>query len=159
MTKFLRILPYILLVCNLLFIFGNSVLDGQSSRAVSAKAEQAIENVVGKDIENDPEEVRLYGKTFNNFLRKCAHVAEFFTLAVLAYICAYPLKGAVRPLSLLLMGIGVPILDETLQLFTGRSSLVKDIWIDVAGYAAGAVLMLAAEAIYRLVRKKRQENE
>ena len=159
MTKLLRALPYILLICNLLFIFGNSLLDGSSSLEVSQKAEKAIESVVGKDIENDPEEVRLYGKTFNNFLRKCAHVAEFFTLAVLWCVCTQPLKGAARPLSLLLMGIGVPLLDETLQLFTGRSSLVKDIWIDVAGYTAGAVLMLAAEAIYRLVRKKRQDNE
>lgn len=159
MTKLFRILPYILLVLNLVFIFGNSVLDGQSSRAVSAKAEQAIEKVVGKDIENDPEEVRLYGKTFNSFLRKCAHVAEFFTLAVLAYICALPLRGAVRPLSLVLMGIGVPLLDETVQLFHKRSALISDIWIDVAGYTAGVVLMLVIEVIIRLVRKKRQGNE
>ncbi len=158
MIKLLRVLPYILLVCNLLFIFGNSVLDGQRSMAVSTKAEKAIEKVVGKDIGNDSDDIGAYSE-FNGFLRKCAHATEFFTLAVLAYICAQPLGGAVRPLSLLLMGIGVPLLDETLQLFRKRSALISDIWIDVAGYAAGAVLMLVIEVIYRLVRKKRQENE
>ncbi|MBQ8696711.1 MAG: VanZ family protein [Clostridia bacterium] len=159
MTKIFRVLPYILLTLNLLFIFGNSVLDGPSSRVISTKAEEAIEQVVGKDIENDPYEVAMYGRTFNAFLRKCAHAAEFFSLAVLSYICAAPLKGAVRPLSLILMGIGVPLLDETLQLFHARSGLISDMWIDITGYAAGAVLMLVIEIIYNLVRKKRQENE
>jgi len=158
MIKLLRILPYFLLVLNLAFIFGNSVLDGKTSLAVSTKAEEAIEKVVGKDIGNDSDDIGAYSE-FNGFLRKCAHATEFFTLSVLAYICAQPLGGAVRPLSFILMGIAVPLLDETLQLFHKRSALISDIWIDVAGYAAGAVLMLAAEAIYRLVRKKRQENE
>lgn len=159
MNKLFRILPYILLALNLLFIFGNSVLDGQKSLVISSKAEEAIEQVVGKDIENDPYEVAMYGRTFNAFLRKCAHAAEFFSLAVLAFICSRPLKGAARPLSLALTGVGVPLLDETLQLFTQRSGLVKDVWIDIMGYTAGTALMLAAEIILNLVRKKRQENE
>ena len=155
MTKAWRLIPYILLVLNLIFIFGNSTLDGPSSMAVSTKAEQAIEKVVGKDIENDPYEVAMYGKTFNAFLRKCAHAAEFFSLSVLSYICFRPLKGAVRPLSLALMGVGVPFLDESLQLLFERSGLVKDIWIDIAGYAAGTVLMVIIELIYNLIKNKR----
>lgn len=153
MTKLFRALPYILLVLNLLFIFGNSALDGRTSMAISAKAEQTIEQVVGKDIENDPYEVNMYGHTFNNFLRKCAHVAEFFSLAVLTYICARPLKGAIRALAVVLTGVSVPLLDETIQLFTGRSSLVKDIWIDISGFAAGCAIMLIIQLI---IRKKRQ---
>ena len=159
MIKLFRVLPYILLICNLLFIFGNSLLDGQSSMAVSKKAEQAIEKVVGKDIENDAYEVAMYGKTFNNFLRKCAHAVEFFSLGVLSCICFLPLKGVLRSLSIISLGMAVPLIDETIQLFTGRSSKVSDIWIDITGYAVGCILTLIVFSVIYFIRKKRLKHE
>lgn len=154
MNKFLRIIPYILLVLNLLFIFGNSVLDGPKSLAISTKAEETIEKVMGKDIEKAPNEAAESPDSFNAFLRKCAHAVEFFSLAVLSYICVFPLRGAVRPLSLMLMGIGVPLVDETVQLFHARTGLISDVWIDISGFAAGCFVSIVVWNVYKLVKKR-----
>lgn len=158
MTKFWRVVPWILFICNLLFIFGNSALDSSGSMTISTKAEIAIEKVVGKDIGDDSDDIGAYSE-FNGFLRKFAHAVEFFTLGALWYICAQPFTLRVRCLSLGLVGVSVPLLDETIQLFSGRSSMVSDMWIDISGYAVGIIIALTAELIHNFVRKKRQGNE
>lgn len=85
-------------------------------------------------------------------VRKLAHFAEFAVLGVLAGLL---FGGRCRRVwtSLLfagMTGIVIALCDETIQLFVeGRSSQITDVWIDVAGASAGAVLALAAQAVWR----------
>lgn len=154
MIKLFRTLPYILLLLNLVFIFGNSVLSGPQSLAISAKAEEAIEQVVGAEFENDPKEPFAFKRTFNAFLRKSAHALEFCSLGVLASICIRSLSVKTRVFSLIIFGLSVPLFDETIQLFSQRSAMVKDMWIDIFGFVSGCILALAAQSVSHFIKKR-----
>ena len=50
-------------------------------------------------------------------------------------------------------GLLAALLDETVQLFAaGRSGQVSDVWLDLAGFLAGWILI----ALISLIRKKRR---
>ena len=44
-----------------------------------------------------------------------------------------------------LMGGGIALVDETMQIFSKRTSSVSDVWIDLGGFAAGCLLILLIE--------------
>ena len=49
----------------------------------------------------------------------------------------------------LFIGLLVALIDETIQLFPiGRSSSVKDVWIDFSGVIFGTILLLVLKQIY-----------
>ena len=86
-----------------------------------------------------------------HFVRKLAHFTEFAVLGVLAGTL---FGGRCRRLwtGLLfaaMIGVVTALCDETIQLFVdGRSSQITDVWIDVAGATAGAVLALPGRTIF-----------
>ena len=71
----------------------------------------------------------------HNTLRKCAHVFEYTILALAA---SFLWKG--NPLHRLGWGMFVALLDETVQIYSRRGSLVKDIWVDMIGIVLGTAL-------------------
>lgn len=91
-----------------------------------------------------------------HFVRKLAHFTEFGVLGVLAGIlfCGSCQRLRTGFLFAVMTGMSTALCDETIQLFVaGRTGQIPDVWIDVAGAAAGAVLALAIRAIWR--RKNR----
>ena len=85
-------------------------------------------------------------KWLRTTVRKTAHVLEYLTMGLLMALAmggVFPLreKGA----RLLLLGGGVALLDETIQIFSKRTSSVSDVWIDLGGFAAGCLLILLIE--------------
>lgn len=85
-------------------------------------------------------------KVIRKAVRKTAHVLEYLTLGLLAASFLGPgvsLWDRVR--RLLLMGGGIALVDETIQIFSKRTSSVTDIWIDLGGFAAGCLLILLIE--------------
>jgi len=48
-------------------------------------------------------------------------------------------------------------LDETIQIFSGRGPMIKDVWIDLAGAAAGIIIILITRSIAGKCRKKRKK--
>ncbi len=188
-----------LLVLNLIFIWGNSMLNGSDSAKVSDIITGTVEKVIlsikpneagesgevsesdGVKLEtndtllseehpmteasdsfesnNDTESISeeksdaeiYFEYILSIVVRKCAHILEFCLLAVWLML----LLGE-RVHMVLLCGVFTALIDETIQLYSGRSSLVMDVWIDIGGFALG---ILAAWLIGYIKKKKASERE
>ena len=81
----------------------------------------------------------------HHLLRKAAHFCEFASLGAVFFLWTREAIGHVgtRILLCALMGVSVPLIDETIQIFSGRGPALSDVWLDIAGYVTGAVLTFA----------------
>ena len=94
-----------------------------------------------------------------HFVRKLGHFTEFGVLGVLSGTLFFGRCQRLRIgfLFAVVTGMSVALCDETIQLFVaGRTGQIPDVWIDVAGTAAGAALALAVRAVTAL-KKQRPE--
>ena len=123
-----------LIVLFLVFIWGNSMMPASISKGVSGWLKDII-NMLLSDAGGDK---TLLGE---EVLRKIAHAAEFAALGmVLMLLMEEGHKTKVAFLAL--CGLGAALIDETIQLFVdGRSGQIKDIWIDLAGFVIGVLLV------------------
>ena len=139
-----------LTVLNLCFIWGNSALRPEISNAISDK----VTKILGGEVTGGSEEAESSAMTWltSGHVRKLAHMAEFAALAVLLAIGASAAGCRMKDVwsQLLLIGVLTALIDETIQIFSGRTSAVKDVWIDCGGFALGA----AAAALLRYLRKR-----
>lgn len=88
-----------------------------------------------------------------HIIRKLAHFTEFTALGILLSIdTVLFLKNMKQYVWIpLFIGLLVALIDETIQLFPiGRSSSVKDVWIDFSGVIFGTILLLVLKQIYLL---------
>lgn len=134
-----------LLIVNLLFIWGNSLLPGEISGAISHWVEDLLETIFGSG--GDPSEG-------HGLLRKLAHFTEFGCLGM----CLCWLFSMLdRPWWLsILCGFAAACVDETIQCFVpDRGPGIKDVLIDTAGVAVGIGLLLLGYTIY----KKQKSNQ
>lgn len=128
----------ILILLNLALIWGNSMMTGLSSEAVSG----GILELLGRFIP------ALLTEAGHTFLRKAAHFSEFALLALL-FCGRHRLVHRNMPPHLMGFGLAVACIDETIQIFTpGRASSLIDVWIDTAGFALGFVVIFAVCTIY-----------
>ena len=130
----------ILLVLNLALIWGNSLLPGVSSEAVSG----GLLAFLGRFLPV------LLTETGHTLLRKAAHFSEFALLGLL-YCGRHRLAKGETPPHLMFFGLAVACIDETIQIFTpDRASSLIDVWIDTSGFALGFVIIYTA---YHIIRK------
>lgn len=125
-----------LLIANLAFIWGNSLLPGEISGAFSDWVKGVLENLLP-----DGAKVSAGG----GLLRKIAHFTEFTALGM----CLAWLFGMLRRNRAwsLLCGIGAACIDETIQIFVpDRGPGIKDVLIDSAGVATGMILLWLGHA-------------
>ena len=128
----------ILICLNLALIWGNSMMTGVDSVAVSG----GVLELLGRFIP------ALLTEAGHTFLRKAAHFSEFALLALL-FCGRYRLVHRSTPSHLISFGLAVACIDETIQIFTpGRASSLIDVWIDTAGFALGFVVIFAVFTIY-----------
>ena len=128
----------ILIAANLALIWGNSLLPGVSSEAVSG----GVLAFLGRFLP------MLLTEAGHTFLRKAAHFSEFALLGLLFGGRHRLVKGD-TPVHLMGFGLAVACIDETIQIFTpGRASSLIDVWIDTAGFALGFVVIFAVCTIY-----------
>ena len=122
----------ILIVLNLALIWGNSMLTGLSSEAVSG----GILAFLGRFLPV------LLTEAGHTLLRKAAHFSEFALLGLL-YCGRHRLVKGEAPVHLMGFGLAVACIDETIQIFTpGRASSLIDVWIDASGFALGLLLIV-----------------
>jgi len=133
-----------LLSLNLIFIWGNSLLPGEVSGALS----DAVKDILAP----------LFGGTPGSpsgggLLRKLAHFTEFTCLG----LCLRWLFGMLRQKPLeymtfpLLCGIAAAGIDETIQRFVPlRGPSIKDVGIDTLGVILGIVIISLIQ-----IKKKR----
>ena len=137
-----RKLLLVLLVLILLFIWGQSclpsALSDRESGSVLDASRPFLERLLGE------------GRVTMYLIRKLAHFAEYFALGCVASLL-FPLslhRQALCAGLCLLAGL----LDETIQIFSGRGDQVRDIWLDFAG-ALAAILIVCL--LRRPAAKKR----
>ena len=131
-----------LILLNLLFIWGNSLLPGEVSGEISGGILAVFAEVLGQIL---PEGELL--------LRKLAHFSEFACLGLLLSWRFLILESRYQFPLPLLCGILAAMTDETIQVFVSeRGPSVIDVWIDFAGVLTGSCLLLL---VHRLVKKHR----
>ena len=132
-----------LLVLNLAFIWGNSLLPGEVSKAISTWVKELF----------FPTGIGAAPQAGHGLLRKIAHFTEFGCLgAVLCWLCAMLGK---KPWYSLIYSILVAFADEGIQCFVpDRGPGIRDVLIDTAGAALGMLLLLAGYAVHKKRKQK-----
>ena len=117
-----------LLILNLMFIWGNSLLPGEISGAFSRWVKELLGIAPG-----DPH-------TGHGLLRKLAHFTEFACLGLcLQWLHSMLQKPMWRSLC---WGVGAACADECIQMFVpDRGPAVKDVLIDTSGVCLGVCLL------------------
>lgn len=90
-----------------------------------------------------------------HLIRKAGHFTEYTLLGILLFQWenVSGLKGAWRCVRLAAACL-IPLLDETIQLFTqGRSGQISDVWLDLSGILFGTLL-----AVFLFWIRKHQRN-
>jgi len=138
-----------LLVVNVLFIWGNSLLPGSVSGAISGFVRDIIALIfpMGSD---DPD-------SGHGLLRKLAHFMEFACLGAL-FGWLFGMLGKPFPIALP-CGFAVACIDETIQLFVpDRGPAFKDVLIDTSGALLGIVLLFLGYTICKKRAKQPMEE-
>ena len=131
----------VLLILNLTFIWGNSLLPAEVSQKISDYVMELLPDV--------PEEPLQQGEE-SHLIRKLAHFAEFTVLGILLSWLTVLTKG--KWWNSIVVGIAVACIDETIQMFIpGRGPGLLDVGIDSCGVLMGMVLLNTA---YFLKRKR-----
>ena len=120
-----------LLICNLIFIWGNSLLPGEVSGAFS----DWVKSILARLFTNGRDDFSGGG-----LLRKIAHFTEFTALGMcLAWLHGMLGKGKKQAF---FWGVLAASVDETIQRFVpDRGPSVKDVCIDSAGVLTGIILL------------------
>lgn len=129
---------------NLALIWGNSLMTGDDSGAISG----GVLAFLGRFLPI------LLTETGHTLLRKAAHFSEFALLGLL-YCGRHRLVRQEMPSHLLGFGMAVACIDETIQIFTpGRASSLMDVWIDTSGFALGFVVLFIYHTINTTLKEK-----
>ncbi len=124
----------IAIALTLWFIFSNSLTPSteslEKSEGIYEQVKEPLEAVVGE------------GKVTHSVFRKMAHFFEFFVLGLevallFTLIFGLKLKNLIWTFT---SGITVAIIDESLQNISKRTASVKDVFIDIAGFALAVII-------------------
>ena len=124
----MRIVLIILSSLVLAFIWLNSFLPAEISQKIS----NMVQKILGID-------------STQYAIRKAGHFAEFLFLGLFLSLLVNTVIKRIkdRVFCLSFFAIFVPLMDETIQLFSpGRSAEVKDIWIDIGGFLVGCAVTI-----------------
>ena len=137
-----------LIVCCLVFIWGNSLLPGSVSGAISDFFKRILQSLFEQS-ESDSSGMLGF------FVRKTAHFTEFTALGLsLCWLFGMLKKGNLLPF---LCGAAAACVDETIQIFVpGRGPSVRDVCIDSSGVLLGVILLTLG---HHYVCKKRTLEE
>ena len=146
----LIVLAFVAFACAFL-IFSSSALSSDMSHAISKKVAELIVPYVNSGHDWQDRAIA------DNIVRKCAHFAEYFALSCLFFCFALCFGKKTKKIlcavfaALLLL---IPVTDEALQLLSDRTSSPLDIGIDLAGAAAGALIVFGVSAMLKKLKNK-----
>lgn len=122
----------------LFFIWGNSLLPGEISGAIS----DWVKNLLAVLLPGEVPGVTTGG----GLLRKLAHFLEFAMLgASLTWLGSMAQRRKIWPLC---CGCAAACVDETIQLFVpDRGPSLKDVALDTCGVAAGMMVLLIGHSL------------
>lgn len=131
-----------IIALTLLYIWSNSLPSMEQSNRQSGKVLKIIE-VVFNTPPLDTEENQ-------HIIRKTAHMMEFSLLG-LEMVVLLLITGAMRLRSIaiiLVAGLAVAAMDETIQIFTHRGSQVSDVVLDFMGVLFGITMGFVIHSLY-----------
>lgn len=138
----------ILVVVVLMFIWGNSLVPGETSGEISDGVTALLARILG-----------IESEAMGHYVRKAAHFSEYAVLgiAVSVLLLWTGERGSGFFMRLGLCMLAFPFIDETIQLFTpDRGAQISDMWIDVGGFALGSAIVLLANKA-RYARRNRRK--
>ena len=152
----------ILIVCMLVFIWGNSLLSGELSGKISDDLMAAMNTVAEKlglgseffTYMSDEDGDGVAEQPTSHIIRKAAHVTEYAVFTALVFL-RLESGGKKRFFTAWGLGALTGAIDETLQIFSHRGSQVRDVLIDSAGALLG--LCIAALILYFIRRKEKSD--
>lgn len=162
--KYLYTLFYFLLVCFVAIIFSFSLHSGSSSHNQSTEVKDTIKTVMQHvGMKFDRKFYAIYqpfmikGEEVNGeaFIRKTAHVLEYFTLGLISAILIVLNKKKRRIIKYLLLFLGpiIALMDEEIIqrfLVVKRTSSIRDVMLDSIGfYLAVIVFCIVLLIFYR----------
>ena len=138
----------VLFVLVLCFIWGNSILSKEISHAISSLVASVMGGGSGS------------GEEGHHIVRKLAHFIEFAALGATGHLFFESLMQDKhkRYITLALIGVATPLIDETIQIFSGRGPALSDVWIDIAGYTLGALVVFGAFYLVSKVIRREQSQ-
>ena len=146
-TKRQRTLLTVLVGLTLAFIWGNSLMPGAVSGAVSDWFGSVLSHIFGDEVDT------VHG---HGMLRKLAHGTEYLVLGTELCLLLIPEKPWA---ALALSGVLAALTDETIQLFVPeRCGQIKDVWIDLGGFTVGVLLCLLIRFLWRRKTEKTGEG-
>ena len=157
-----KTVSWIAAFCWMAVIFYLSHQPGSASSDLSSGVVAALLNF----IDQVAPALELDVESFHTFVRKNAHFIAYLLLSLLS-LNAWRSSG-IRGLKQLVLGFGMCVLfavtDEIHQLFIeGRSGEARDVLIDSAGAAVGAVIYTTLDKLWGLrkgqERKKQEKTE
>ena len=139
----------ILIVINLAFIWGNSLMSAPVSSAISEGVQEVLTVIFGSE-DSPPAES-------DHFLRKLAHFTEFTSLGLLcSWLAAMLQKKFQLPF---LCGFLAACTDEFIQRFVpGRGPSIWDVGIDSSGVILGCLLFWLGSTLYKKYKMKLLED-
>ena len=142
----MRLCVSLIIVC-LVFIWGNSLLTGEISGAISDYFKAILCRLF--------EQSQLSSSGLSFLVRKTAHFTEFTALGMsLCWLFGMLKKGMLPPF---LCGGLAACVDETIQIFVpGRGPSARDVCIDSCGVLLGVILLTLGHHYLR--RKHLEEN-
>ncbi len=147
----LKIIIVVLILGIFAFIWGNSMLNGDDSAYISDKIARILSPAIIKITHMTFDEVIM-----GDIVRKMAHFAEFFVLAMGLTIFIK------KNISLIMfIGLFTAVTDEFIQSRTYRTSKIDDVVLDFCGFLCGMILTL----IFKMALKgfsnalKRRKNK
>ena len=150
----MKIKIILLIICLgvIVFIWGNSMLSPELSSEFSRVVGEIVSSLLG--VGNAAETVGGIS------IRKMAHFVEFFALgaAIMSLLTISVKRLSVKYYFAAFLGLLIPVIDETIQLFSNRGSSLRDVWIDVGGYVLGCSLAWGAFALCKKLIKRGKNN-
>lgn len=139
-------IAYLLFI--IVFIFSNSLPSIEESAETSGRLLTFINNIL--------EMLKIPVMESDTFIRKTAHFAEFFVLgaSLIGYYNIDKKCNCNNVIKSILFVCIIAMTDETIQHFTGRGSLVLDVWLDLFG---GTVGILSLFQVFNTYNRKNQK--
>lgn len=140
----------LLLIVNIAFIWGNSLLPGRISGAISDGLKAILESLAG---------VQEGAPGGGGLLRKLAHFTEFACLGMLlrwlfGMLLQKKWQNYCWPV---IAGVAIACADETIQMFVpDRGPHIKDVGIDTLGLALGIFII---SLITHIKKNQLKENK
>lgn len=153
-----KIVLLVLVVLTIAFIFGQSTAPvKQSSKESSFVTEKIIQPI---------EEWLTGQKTITNAtVRDWAHGVEFAALGLVLSLVVLRKDKVLKTVETLgLMartfgyGVGIALLDETIQLFNDRGPQIGDVWKDALGLVVGILLGFLVFAVRNAKECEKEKN-